>query len=173
VRKQPLNPITKPSVIEYDHNELRLKQEQSKSVRISLAQLFEHFLSDYIPQGENDKQAPPVSFLQTIQNPNNPGNNASLPLAITALSLARLGRKHHNVELQNEGMTVYGQALQGIQAILSSDDLVFDEQTLASCMTLLTFEVSPIFLYPHFVRDLLSNISNSYTKHLMRVYKDG
>ncbi|TVY41895.1 putative membrane protein [Lachnellula subtilissima] len=94
-----------------------------------------------VVKGGKAKQDPPVSWLQTVQNTGNVGNNTSLPLAITALSLVRLGRKHQNVELQNEGMAVYGQALEGIQAILSSDDLIFEEQTLASCMTLLVFEV--------------------------------
>ncbi|CZR52366.1 uncharacterized protein PAC_02243 [Phialocephala subalpina] len=153
VRKQPLNPITEPSFIEYDHSELHLKQgarnvktkssilERSERVSTSLSQLFEHFLSDYIPQGGKAKQDPPVSWLQTVQNTGNLGKNTSLPLAITALSLVRLGRKLQNVELQNEGMAVYGQALEGIQSILSSDDLIFEEQTLASCMTLLVFEV--------------------------------
>ncbi|KFY46073.1 hypothetical protein V495_02661 [Pseudogymnoascus sp. VKM F-4514 (FW-929)] len=91
--------------------------------------------------GEMAKQDPPVSWLQTVQDTGNLGKNTSLPLAITALSLVQLGKKHQNVELQNEGMAVYGKALEGIQAILSSDDLIFEEQTLASCMTLLVFEV--------------------------------
>ena len=158
-----MNPITEPSFIEYDHSELHLKQwvrnvktkslilEQSERVSTSLSQLFDHFLSDYIPQGGKAKQDPPVSWLQTVQNTGNFGNNTSLPLAITALSLVRLGRKHQNMELQNEGMAVYGQALEGIQAILSSDDLIFEEQTLASCMTLLVFEVSQIFHPSHFL----------------------
>lgn len=163
VRKQPLIPMTEPSFIEYDHSELHVKQrarnvntkpsslEQSEQVTTSLSQLFEHFLSDYIPLSGKAKQEPPVSWLQTIQITGNLGNNTPLPLAITALSLVRLGRKHQNVELQNEGMAVYGQALEGIQAILSSDDLIFEEQTLASCMALLVFEVCPIFRPSHFV----------------------
>ncbi|TVY49975.1 Uncharacterized protein LOCC1_G000484 [Lachnellula occidentalis] len=150
VRKQPLNPITEPSVIEYNHSELHSKQEprnvntkssileQAEKVTTSLSQLF---LADYIPQGGKAKQEPPVSWLQTVQITGNLGTNTSLPLAITALSLVRLGRKHQSVELQNQGMAVYGQALEGIQAILSSDYLIFEEQTLASCMTLLVFEV--------------------------------
>ena len=185
VRKQPLNPITEPSFIDYDHSELHLQQgarnvktklsvlEQSESVSTSLSQLFEHFLSDYIPQGAKAKQGPPVSWLQTVQNTGNLGNNTSLPLAITALSLVRLGRKHQNMELQNEGMAVYGQALEGIRAILSSEDLIFDEQTLASCMTLLVFEVSLVFRPSHFVGAVHSDIQTRYSKHPARMYGDG
>ena len=178
LRKQPLTPITEPSFVAYDHSELHLQQgarnvktkssilEQSESVSTSLSQLFEHFLLDYIPQGGKDKQESPVSWLQTVQNTGNLGNNTSLPLAIKALSLVRLGRKHQNVELQNEAMAVYGQALEGIQAILSSDDLIFEEQTLASCMTLLVFEVSPIFRLSHFVGAVHSNMQTRCSKHL-------
>lgn len=69
-----MNPITEPSFIEYDHSEFHLQQgaghlktktsvlEQSESVSTALSQLFEHFLSDYIPQGGKAKQDPP-SFL--------------------------------------------------------------------------------------------------------------
>lgn len=164
VRKQPLNPITEPSFIEYDHSKLHLRQGVRRDVKTkspnlgqweiastSLTELFNHFLSGYIPRGGKATQDPPVSWLQTVQNTGNLGNNTPLTLAITALSLVQLGKKHRNVELQNEGMAVYGQALGGIQAILSSSDgLVFEEQTLASCMTLLVFEVnhtlSPISL---------------------------
>ncbi len=170
MRRQPLNPMTEPSFVEYDHVELQLKQrarnvnakssilELSEKGPTSLSQLFQHFLSDYIPQGRKAKQETPVSWLQTVQITGNLESNPSLPLAITALSLVRLGRKHQNVELQNEGMAVYGQALEGIQAILSSDDLIFEEQTLASCMTLLVFEVSPIFRPSHFVGAVYSDI---------------
>jgi hypothetical protein len=176
--------MTEPSFIEYDHSELHLKQgarnvntkssilEQSEKVSTSLSQLFEHFLSDYIPQGGKAKQDPPVSWLQTVQITGNSGNNTSLPLAITALSLVRLGRKHQNVELQNEGMAVYGQALEGIQAILSSD-LIFEEQTLASCMTLLVFEASPIFRPSHFAEAVHSDMQTRYSKHPARMYGDG
>lgn len=132
--------------------------EQSERVSTSLSKLFGLFLSNYIPQGEKAKQDLPVSWLQTVQNTGNLKNNTPLPLAITALSLVQLGKKHQNVELQNEGMAVYGQALEGIQAILSSNDLIFEEQTLASCMTLLVFEVNLIFRPSHFVRAVHSNM---------------
>ncbi|KAG9228330.1 hypothetical protein BJ875DRAFT_477767 [Amylocarpus encephaloides] len=148
VRRQPLNPITEPSFIEYDHSELHLTQgarsvktKPSTPESTSLPQLFEHFLSDYIPRSGKAKKDPPVSWLQTVQITGNPGHNTSLPLAITALSLVGLGRKYQNMELQNEGMAVYGQALEGIQGMLLNDDLICEEQTLASCMTLLVFEV--------------------------------
>ena len=79
---------------------------------------------------------------------------------MTTLSLARLGRKHQNVELQNEGMAIYGQALEGIQAILSSEDVVFEEQTLVSCMLLLIFEVSPIFRPSLFIGAVYSDMQD-------------
>ena len=186
VRKQPLNPVTEASFIEYDDSELHIKQgarnmkpkssilEQSESVSTSLSQLFERFLSDYIPQGGRATQDPPVSWLQTVQDTGNLGNNTtSLRLAITALSLVRLGRKHQKVELQNEGMAVYGQALEGIQAILSSDDLIFEEQTLASCMTLLVFEVCPIFRPPHFIGAVHSDMQTRCLKHPVQMYRCG
>jgi hypothetical protein len=185
IRKQLLNPITEPSFIEYDHSEHHYQQgarnvrtkssilEQSESVSTSVSQLFEYYLSDYIPQGEKAKQDPPVSWLQTVQDTGNLGKTTSPPLAITGLSLVRLGRKHQNVELQSEGMAVYGQALEGIQAILSSDDLIFEEQTLASCMTLLAYDVSPIFRLSHFVGAVHSDMQTMYSKHPARMYGDG
>ncbi|EPE25388.1 hypothetical protein GLAREA_01300 [Glarea lozoyensis ATCC 20868] len=155
-RKQPLNPITEPSFIEYDHSEQQLKQRrrnvktkpsiliQSERVLTSVPQIFEHFLSEYIPRGGKAEQDPPVSWLQTVQNTGNLGDKTSLSLAITALSLVQLGRKHRDVELQHEGMAVYGQALEAIQTILSSKDLIYEDKTLTSCMTLLFFEVLEI-----------------------------
>ncbi|EHK97211.1 hypothetical protein M7I_7021 [Glarea lozoyensis 74030] len=38
-------------------------------------------------------------------------------------------------------MAVYGQALEAIQTILSSKDLIYEDKTLTSCMTLLFFEI--------------------------------
>jgi hypothetical protein len=187
VRKQPLNPITESSFIEYDHSKHYSKQEartvktkssileQSEKVLTPVSQLFEHFLSDYIPQGQGGKaqQDPPLSWLQTVQNTDNLGDNTSVSLAITALSLVQLGRKHRNVELQNKGMVVYGRALEGIQAILSSDDLILDEKTLMSCMTLLFFEVSPILRASHFAGAAHSHMQASYSKYPARMYGDG
>lgn len=77
------------------------------------------------------------------------GGEASLNMAITALSLVRLGRQHQSKELQAEGMTVYGQALDAIQKMLSSDDLLFQEQTLAGCMALSIFEVGCFLFLLH------------------------
>ena len=154
VRKQPLKPITEPSFIQYHIGEVNPDQklenvkfnsipsdlEKSEIGTITLPQLFEHFLSEYLPK-EGSKQDSPAFWIKTIQNTSSLRADASLPFAMTALSLVRLGKKYQNVELEHEGMAAYGQALGRVQATISSNDFVLDDQTLASCMTLLVLEV--------------------------------
>ncbi|KIW28976.1 uncharacterized protein PV07_04827 [Cladophialophora immunda] len=108
----------------------------------SLSELFVDFLDNYIPRGEavlQDGRKGQVSWLQAID----PSlvNDASLDLAIFALSLVCLGRKHGDESLRREGAATYGRALHRLRDILSHHRLLFEEQTLASCMALSTFEL--------------------------------
>jgi len=68
---------------------------------------------------------------------------------MSALSMVRLGRKRGDEELRREGTATYGRALRWLQDILSNDTLIFEEQTLASCITLSIFEASTLSRYDY------------------------
>ena len=110
---------------------------------LSLSELFVKFLDNYIPREEAELQNGhnvQVSWLQAIDP--SQVNDASLDIAILALSLVCLGRKHGDERLRREGTANYGRALHRLQDILSHQSLLLEEQTLASCMALSTFEAS-------------------------------
>ncbi|KIW81894.1 hypothetical protein Z517_04920 [Fonsecaea pedrosoi CBS 271.37] len=120
-----------------------------------LAEVFIDFLANYIPrrkeegeegEGEghdtrlqNEQKTQQVSWLQAI-DPSSLENSASLDLAILALSLSCLGRRHGDERLRREGTANYGRALRRLQDSLSHHSLLLEEQTLASCMALSIFE---------------------------------
>ncbi|OAP54953.1 hypothetical protein AYL99_10653 [Fonsecaea erecta] len=145
---------------------------QSPRDKPSLAELFANFLDNYIPQEEAKLQnghKVPVSWLQAI-DPSRV-NDDSLDLAILALSLVCLGRKYGDERLRHEGTANYGRALRRLQDILSHHSLLFEEQTLASCMALSTFEASaPSSEYVY--RTLVDRVS-SYSKRQGRTLADG
>ena len=112
----------------------------------NLTDLFLNFLSNYVPKEEQvDSQSvhyikTPVSWLQAIVPLQR--SHTSLDLAMSALSMVGLGRKCGDGHLLSQGLAHYGRALSDLQNALSSETLVLEEQTLASCMTLSIFEVS-------------------------------
>ncbi|EXJ84468.1 hypothetical protein A1O3_05136 [Capronia epimyces CBS 606.96] len=111
---------------------------------LSLSELFDNFLDNYIPteaELQNGHKVQ-VSWLQAIDPSQVPLNDASLDLAILALSLVCLGRKYGDERLRYEGTANYGRVLHRLQDILSHHSLLLEEQTLASCMVLSTFEAS-------------------------------
>ncbi len=108
----------------------------------NLSELFLYFVDNYVPREsprELDAAAIPVSWLQSL--PLLQGTTPSLDLALSALSMVRLGRQRSDEALRRQGLSNYGKALEGIQNILANGESVFEEQTLASCMTLSIFEV--------------------------------
>ncbi|KIW73486.1 hypothetical protein PV04_01600 [Phialophora macrospora] len=103
---------------------------------------FVNFLDNYIPRQHAELQnghSVQFSWLQAIDP--SQGNGVSLDLAIMALSLVCLGRKHGDESLRREGTANYGRALHRLQDILSHHSLLLEEQTLASCIALCTFEL--------------------------------
>ncbi|KAK5211638.1 hypothetical protein LTR41_003099 [Exophiala xenobiotica] len=147
-RAQPLAPLTEPSAIIYStpspfsshtpvnkdqdlvppRTELQqLQQEGQESTNLS--ELFYHLVSHYFPRDDW------VQFLVPLQ-----GTNFSLDLAMSALSMVRLGRLNHDETLRRQGLANYGKALEGMYDILESGEM-WCEQTLASCMVFLIFEV--------------------------------
>ncbi|KIW09949.1 hypothetical protein PV08_11725 [Exophiala spinifera] len=117
-------------------------QKLSLSLSLDLSDVFVRFLDNYIPRDQPlvpTGHRPQLSWLQAITPPR--ANDASLDSAILALSLVCLGRKHGDERLRREGTANYGRALHRLQDILSRGNLLFEEQTLASCMALSTFEL--------------------------------
>jgi hypothetical protein len=81
----------------------------------------------------------PGSWLQAIGQLRR--KNSLLDLAMSALSMVRLGRVLGSERIYSDGVAKYGRVLKDLQHILASDSLVLEEQNLASCMTLTIFEV--------------------------------
>ena len=138
-----LTPCTTPATP--DAPAPKSQKPQCTRHALSLEELFVHFLDNYIPREEDaglqNGHKVQVSWLQAIDP--SQVNDASLDLAILALSLVCLGRKHGDERLRREGTANYGRALHRLQDILSYHSLLLEEQTLASCMALSTFEASP------------------------------
>lgn len=80
-----------------------------------------------------------MSWLQIAVNI--PTAGAALNCAMSALSLAVVGRVRGNPALSIEGARKYGMALWELQRALWDDDLKLQDQTLAACMTLVLYEV--------------------------------
>jgi hypothetical protein len=149
-RAQPLTSLTEPSAIIYSRptseesgtpvskdadlvrstSELRLSQQEVKD-NTNVPELFRYFVSHYFPR--NDW----VQSLVPLQ-----GTDPCLDLAMSALSMARLGRLNHDERLRRKGLANYGKALEGIHKTLESREMWCEEQTLASCMVFLMFEVT-------------------------------
>ena len=96
------------------------------------------FLSIYLPK-VNGPATTPTSWLQIAVNV--PTAGAALYCAMSALSLAVVGRVRGNQALSIEGARKYGMALWELQRALWDDDLKLKDQTLAVCMTLVLYEV--------------------------------
>lgn len=151
-RAQPLAPLTEPSAIIYStpipidshkpvnkdqdlvspRSDLQQLQEEAQESS-NLSELFHYFVSHYFPR--NDW----VQSLVPLQ-----GTNPSLDLAMSALSMVRLGRLNHDESLRRKGLANYGKALEGMRDILESGEMWCEEQTLASAMVFLIFEVIPL-----------------------------
>ena len=96
------------------------------------------FLSIYLPKA-NGPATTPVSWLQIAVNI--PTAGTAFNCAMSALSLAVVGRVRGNPALSIEGARKYGMALWELQKALWDDDLKLQDQTLAACMTLALYEV--------------------------------
>ena len=112
---------------------------------LALFQLFACFMNDYVPKSKTrfGQSNIVTSWMQIL--PNMLKWTAPLHLAIIALSMVRLGRRYKDKTLHTKGHAVYGHALRRMQIMLSNQDLLYQEQTLASCMTMSVFEVSDLF----------------------------
>ena len=149
-RAQPLAPLTEPSAIIYStpvpiysHTPVNKDQDlvppRSELQRLpeealgsnNFSELFYYFVSHYFPRDDW------VQSLVPLQ-----GTNPSLDLAMSALSMVRLGRLNHDESLRRKGLANYGKALEGMRDILESGEMWCEEQTLASAMVFLVFEVS-------------------------------
>lgn len=131
---------------EQDHNSrdiVRPKEQTPPNPGNNASQasdLFPNFLDTYFPEEvrESNNYETPGSWLQAIGSLRR--RHSLLDLALSALSMVRLGRIRGNAQLQREGVAKYGRVLKDLQNILASDSLALEEQNLASCMTLTIFE---------------------------------
>ena len=93
-----------------------------------VADMFPNFPDTYFPEEirENNNYETPGSWLQAIGPLRR--RHSLLDLALSALSMVRLGRNRGNEQLQREGVAKYGRVLKDLQNILASDSLALEEQ---------------------------------------------
>ena len=72
---------------------------------------------------------------------NLPDPTPALRHSLLALSVTRRGRKAKNDDLLVQGRGFYGQALQSLQQALYDPRLMWHDDTLAACRTLMIYEV--------------------------------
>ncbi len=108
------------------------------------AQLFSVFLDGHLPAAEKHaSRRQPLSWVQIIVNFDDPG--PALSSAMSALSMARLGRVNDDRKVSMQGQRLYAQALSELQKALWDKSLMFRDETLAACKALETYEVGFLF----------------------------
>ncbi|KAI9882430.1 MAG: hypothetical protein M1823_005823 [Watsoniomyces obsoletus] len=105
------------------------------------AQLFSVFLNDHLPVAEKHhaSQREPMSWVQIILDFADPGK--ALSSALSALSMARLGRVNQDRTVSMQGQRLYAQALSELQKALWDQSQMFRDETLAACKALETYEL--------------------------------
>lgn len=107
------------------------------------AQILNAFIDAFLPDAEKSQGLGgrrPISWLQAVPSVREHGD--ALSTALTALSLARLGRLSRDRRLSMEAKVLYGTALTHLQGALSSKNLMYRDDTLGACMALELYEVS-------------------------------
>ena len=99
------------------------------------------FLGRYLPTAGNCPQVP-LTWLQIVFNV--PTESPALNQALAAVSLSVVGRATNNPTLVFESSRKYGQALWELQRALWNERLIYRDETLAACMALVLYEVSPL-----------------------------
>ncbi|KEF58536.1 uncharacterized protein A1O9_06462 [Exophiala aquamarina CBS 119918] len=69
------------------------------------------------------------------------GRYESLDQAVAALSMVGLGLNYQDQRLRLEGIKTYGRALDGMKQIIGRGGLLYQEQTLATSLVMLKFEL--------------------------------
>ncbi|KAE9363245.1 hypothetical protein N431DRAFT_433394 [Stipitochalara longipes BDJ] len=89
-----------------------------------------------IPKAKNDNWKSWFSML-----PSHPNFTTALEATILAICTAKLGRVHNDPALVHESLKFYVQGLWELQKALYSPELMYKDETAASCMALIAYEV--------------------------------
>jgi hypothetical protein len=91
--------------------------------------------------GQNESiQGRPASWLTEL--PSLPGLTPALETSVLALCTATIGRVNSNQALVHESLKFYTQGLWELQRALRDPKLMYEDETLAACMMLVTYEVT-------------------------------
>ncbi|KAI9819123.1 MAG: hypothetical protein M1827_007279 [Pycnora praestabilis] len=101
-------------------------------------QFFGAFMEGYLPEGIRGNRNP-LSWVEIIPDILNPGE--ALSDALSALSVARIGRLEDDSNLARAAMSLYGKALWELQRALWDETLMYRDETLAASMVLGMYEV--------------------------------
>ncbi|KAH8801752.1 hypothetical protein F5884DRAFT_527082 [Xylogone sp. PMI_703] len=104
-------------------------------------QLLNEFLCSQVPanyrRSDPDDRMTPWFMLLADQ----PVLTKALECSMLAVCTSRLGRVHNDTALVNESLKLYGLGLRELQKALWDPKLMYNDETLAACMALTTYEV--------------------------------
>lgn len=110
------------------------------NANMSEAQLISAFWECYIPSRSRAQAGSPCAWLQhSLCVPNPP---PALRLSLKALAMTRLGWLRKDDAFIHEGQVIYGHALRELQKALYDQHLVWQDETMATCNVLASYEVS-------------------------------
>jgi hypothetical protein len=102
-------------------------------------QLLQEFLHHHLP---NEEVGMPRRRMWLLRLPELPQMIPALEFSAMALCLAKLGEVHHDQALTHESLKLYNHGLRQLQTALWDPRLMYDDQTLAACLTLAGYELS-------------------------------
>jgi hypothetical protein len=110
----------------------------------------EQIISEFLYSFKPSTQLPPTPPTNTTSDawkswftmlPAHPEFTTALEATVLAICTARLGRLNNDHALVNESLKFYIQGLWELQKALYSPDLMYKDETAASCMALVAYEV--------------------------------
>ncbi|KAL2419375.1 hypothetical protein ABEF95_009140 [Exophiala dermatitidis] len=102
-------------------------------------QLLEEYLSLHLPAHQ---LGPMQRRLWLFQLPTIPKMSPALEIATMALCMAKMSDVHNDSVLRHESLELYHRGLLQLQKALWDPEQMYDEQTLAACVALASYELS-------------------------------
>jgi hypothetical protein len=105
-------------------------------------QIFSEILYSYTRTSKSSAASPPLTESWFHLLSSHPVFTTALEATVLAVCIARLGRINNDSALVHESRKFYTQGLCELQRALYTPDLKYRDETAASCMTLIAYEVA-------------------------------
>jgi hypothetical protein len=104
-----------------------------------IGEFLHHFTPSKLLQESSVKNGAVNNWFTLL--PSHPEYTAALEATVLAICTAKLGRLHHDPALVHESLKFYIQGIWELQRALYNPELMYKEETAASCMALIFYEV--------------------------------